>query len=142
MASGEGAVKRVTFLILMTWMVASAGLAGEQSKLEGAWEFVSGTFTTADGTTEQTAADRSALKVLTATHFSIVGRDPGHSFAHAGRYRLEGDEYTEHIGVAINPDVEGRSYTFDSKLDGDTWEISGRMVNLGVELSEVWRRVK
>jgi hypothetical protein len=135
-------MKRLAVFALVVWTLGGVVLAGEASKLEGSWEFVSGTFTTSEGTSKVTAEDRKAIKVLSATHFSMVGHAGDYKFGHAGRYTLKDGEYTEYMDVATSPDIEGRPYTFESKVEGDTWRISGKMENLGLSLEEVWRRVK
>ena len=135
-------MKRLAVLTLMAFAFGSLALAGDASPLEGSWKFVSGTFTTAEGTNNVTAEQRTAFKVLSGTHFSIVGHAGDYRFGHAGRYTLKDDKYTEHMEVATNPDLDGKSYTFESTVEGDTWRISGRMEDFDLSLEEVWERVK
>jgi hypothetical protein len=138
----EDEMKKLAIFTLAVWALGGMAFAEEGSDLEGAWEFVSGTFTDANGTGEMTAKDRTALKVVTGEHFSIVARQPDGTFAHAGRCKTEGDKYTEQVEWGTDPDLVGKTYTFESKVDGDTWTISGKMENLGLTLKEVWHRVK
>jgi hypothetical protein len=135
-------MKKLALLTLATWALGGVAFGGDAAPLEGTWKFVSGTFTSSEGTSHVTAEDRIAFKVITRTHYSIVGHAGDYRFGHCGPYTLKDGKYTEHVAVATNPDLDGRSYTFDSKIDGDTWQISGTMENIDHTLEEVWQRVE
>ena len=107
----------------------------------GTWELVSTKWEDADGNSGvSTTADLPSMKVLNLTHFSLTRMNKDGSFAgHSGSYTLGNGAYTEHIQSASNPYLRGQSFTFESKLVGDTWHISGSVGDL--KLEEVWRRV-
>ena len=119
---------------------ASTGAA--PTRLVGTWELVSTRVTRGDSLLLQASApDIRALKILNNTDYSVVTRR-GTQFlrAGAGRYTLSGDTYTETVDLASGQFTPGRTYTYRSRLDGDTWTIDG---GPGAEqFHEVWRRVR
>jgi hypothetical protein len=122
-------------------LFSSAATGQDCGGLCGTWELVSMKWKDAEGNSgENTAADLPTMKVINHTHFSLTRNNADGSFdGHAGRYKLEGDYYTEQIQHASNPYLKGQSFTFETRLTGDIWRISGSVGDL--ELEEVWRRI-
>jgi hypothetical protein len=110
--------------------------------LIGAWELVSGFYVGENGaTTNYEQATVKSLKVLSDKNFSFVTSTNGSFYAAgAGDYSIENDLYTEIPSLASETAMIGRRYTFQFKLEGDTWANSRWQAGVLVEL-EVWRRV-
>jgi hypothetical protein len=111
--------------------------------LEGNWEMVSSRLTRADGTSTSAASpDVRSLKVIGPSRFVFITSRADGTFLRAagGRYTIEGNRYTEHIDQTSGTPPLNQSYTFEWRVEGDTWSHSGT-VN-GMQLQEVWRRVE
>ena len=139
-----------------------------KNELEGVWQLESGKYTTPGGTKEVTAADFQQIKVITGTHWIVLGQElirakfvEGGSdtevlaaaksfFAGGGRYAIEGDTYTEHPEFFNNPNWVGQSIQFKYEMQGpDRWIQSGTfpLKKMGLaeddtESVEVWKRIE
>jgi hypothetical protein len=110
--------------------------------LAGAWELVSGFYVGADGAVmNYDNANVKSLKVLAAGKFSFVTSAKGSFYAAGGGdYQVENDLYTEIPILASEASMLGQRFTFQFKLEGNTWTNSRWQEGVLVE-SEIWRRV-
>lgn len=109
--------------------------------LEGGWEFVSGRYTAADGkVTEIASPQLRAVKTIGNSRFSFISVRADGTFVRAGggQCTFSGNTYTERLDYASAESMRGKTYSFESRLDGDTWYHSG--LNEGIRFEEVWRR--
>jgi hypothetical protein len=122
---------------------APASFAPANNSFIGTWELVSTHVSRNDSTLMRgTGAEFRSLKMLNNTHFSVITRR-GEQFlrAAAGRYTLNGENYTEMIDVSsATTFTPGAQYSFKSKIEGDTWTIDGG--SGATRVQEVWRRVR
>ena len=63
-----------------------------------------------------------------------------------GTYTIKDDQYTERVEYAITDGFEahiGRSFTFTSKYEGNTWNMKGTLVvrDMEFKIDEDWERV-
>ena len=59
------------------------------------------------------------------------------SFFNGGKYEFTEDTYTEHVEYWLSDTTTtyiGRSFTFESKIEGDQWTISGPIETTGESL--------
>ncbi len=135
-------------LILLTFLFSFS--SGQENKLEGTWELVSGKLTLPDQTIElpRTGSERE-IKVLNKTHFATILQDTSTNeiYSNAGTYEITEDTYTEHQEFNSGITMIGKTYSFKSKIEGDKWTISGPVEKPGADIPdwkihEVWKRVK
>jgi len=112
--------------------------------LTGTWHLISGTTITGKDTvvTDYTKGQQM-LKIINDSHFSFVrhdlsqGKDPANKIfsAGAGRYTINGDQYTEHLDFCDLREWEGHSFNFTVSVDKDTLVQKGieKLENLGVD---------
>jgi len=120
-----------------------------QASLEGTWQATYLEFSTPDTTFKATGDQASSqVKVINQTHFATInqGKDMESSMFNGGKYDLTNDTYTEHLEYFSAPAQIGKSFTFESKIDGDKWEITGPIVKDGEpapnwKLKEVYKRI-
>ena len=127
--------------------------------VQGVWQLESAT---ADGEAQE-VGDWRQMKVISGSHFTWVGQEPGpealvtaaDSLAAlratgfgGGRYEVTSDTYTEHLEYFSNSEYVGRSITFSCRVEGDTWYQEGEYPLLtggqetgSAQLAEVWRRI-
>ncbi len=113
------------------------------SLLAGAWELVSGSYTGEDGAVvDYSGASVKSLKVLAENKFSFVTTSQGAFYAAGGGdYVIENDLYVEIPRLASHPNMVGKRFTFQYRLEGDLWTNSRWQDGVRVE-HEVWKRVK
>ena len=131
----------LVLLFVSCQTVSSAG--SRTSPLDGAWEFVSGRYVNADGKVSEVAAPQiHSLKVLNDSHFAFVTvRDDGTLVrAAAGPFTVSGNTYSEQLEKTSFEGIRGKTYSFEWRLEGDTWHHAG--TNEGVRYEEVWRRAR
>ena len=120
--------------------------------LKGTWKLVSGTTvdkgksTFTDYTTTQ-----SMIKIINDTHFAFLkhdlkpGKDGKNNFdAGGGKYKLNGDEYTESLDYYNDSNWEGKSFTFKVKIQNDTLIQTGieKVEKVGIDRTITERYVK
>jgi hypothetical protein len=132
-------ILRCSWLVVI--LLAACQPVPQRGPLEGAWEMVSGRYTTTnpDTTIEVT---RSQIKILTATHFAFGRQSELGAFAGGGRYTLQDSTYTEIVEYHSDTLAIDQTLPFNYRLEGDSlWYHSG---NIGptVYLEEVWRRIE
>jgi hypothetical protein len=141
-------VKSVIIAVLLTAVIFS--FAGEkQSPLLGTWKPVSRIIILADTTYTLTEDQLSGMvKIINKTHFATIfqGATLDSSMFNGGNYELTEDTYTENLEYNSNPSLIGRSLTYDSKIEGDQWTISGPVYKKGEEelswkIKEVYKKV-
>ena len=115
---------------------------GPGSNLVGTWDLVSTRMTRGDSVVlDATPPAIRAVKILNATHFSVITVRGENQFlrAAAGHYALDGDRYTETIEISSGKFTPSQTYTFRTRVAGDTWSIDGGSGS--DRFQEVWRRV-
>lgn len=131
----------LALLIMGTGLVmsrAEPNADGEpkRGRVEGTWEHA---LDNAPGVRQ--------IKILNQDHFMWVVYDLGSGKALAsagGTYTLDGNTYAEHVefgNFGGASEVLGKKITFQIKLDGDTWQLSGALAD-GTKIDEEWKRVK
>lgn len=99
----------------------------------GTWQLISGTLIEkGDTSVTYYTKDLSFIKVINDTHFAFLkhdvthGKDSTASFgAGGGRYRLEGNRYTEYLEYCNDREWEGHEFTFTVTVQNDTFVQSG-----------------
>ena len=112
------------------------------SSLVGSWELVSTRMMRGDSVLfEFTAPAIKSLKILNATHWSVVTvRGDVFQRAAAGHYATNGSTYVETMELASGRFTPGRQFAFQSEVTGDAWTIDG---GEGADrFHEVWHRVR
>jgi hypothetical protein len=111
--------------------------------LTGAWELISGTYIGEDGAViDYAQAGLRSLKVLSGDRFSFVTTAAGAFYAAAaGRYTAENGCYVEMPDLASHADMPGKTFAFQYRLEGDTWENSRWQEGMRVE-HELWKRLR
>lgn len=139
----------LSFAILVLVTTSAFGQAGNEAEgacanKEGAWELVSGTYTYPDSTVEVGPSESQRLKLLTSSHWIVINKSPetGETTgAVGGSHTTEGGKHVERPEYYTNPvfaDVD--SVAFDCRIEGDTWYLSGQIMEAGLE--EEWRRLE
>lgn len=102
------------------------------NSLEGTWQLVTGTIVENGNTTvTDYTHDRSFIKVINKTHFTFLLHDLGAPdsarlfAAGGGRYKLNGNNYTEHLEYCSDRTWEGHDFPFTITIKGDTLIQSG-----------------
>ena len=117
------------------------------TKLDGAWVLV----TQKNGDVkEQTAVPEGEkqIKLLSDGRYTWTWLKDGKVlFGLGGRYKLEGQKYTEHMEYAIGDLFEqfiGKSAEFKWSLEGGKWHHKGvvKVSGAGYTIDEVWERAK
>lgn len=85
---------------------------------------------------------RTALD--TANYYSVGGG--------FGTYDVSGNHYTEHIGIFVDPSLQGKSLKASCRVDGNRWYHTFLASDLGPQppaptasrdsITEIWRRVE
>ncbi len=116
---------------------------GSSKLLAGAWELVSGSYVGEDGVTiDYSKAEVRSLKVLADGKFSFVTSAGGAFYAAGGGdYTAADGTYAEVPALASHPDLTGRRFEFQFRLEGDTWTNTRWENGVRVEM-EVWKRVR
>lgn len=130
----------ITFLLLASLpALAACGPEPDRGPFEGAWEMISGTYTTPDTTVELRIPQ---VKILTQTRFAFGRQNEESAFAGGGRYTVNGDEYTEIVEYHSDPQAADTTLVFEYQIEGDTlWYHSGN-IGPNFHLEEVWRRIE
>jgi hypothetical protein len=151
---------RAVSLLAAAALLAAPLSAQSSCKLEGVWQFVSGT---ADGN-PYTAGNRG-IKIITKGHFAVLEREPGlpqemktradslaaftKTISGGGTYTVQGTTYTEKLDYFSDPAYLGKSIPFTCRTEGDRFYQSGNFPILeggkkarDVKLDEVWKRIE
>lgn len=116
--------------------------AARDERLVGTWELVSTRATRNDSVVmEGGPPGLTAMKMLNATHYSVITRRDGQFMrAAGGRYTLAGNSYTEIIDIASTVYPPNTPVAFTIRLEGDLWTTDGGTAR--TRFHEVWRRVR
>jgi hypothetical protein len=145
-----------TMLIIITVLLSISLFTyatENQNQLEGTWKKIYGQEIWADTTITYSAIELSGhVKIINKTHFATLnqGSTITPSFFNGGKYEFTKDTYTEHVEFWSSDTTStyiGRSFTFESTIDGDQWTISGPIEKAGGnqppwKVHEVRRRIK
>jgi hypothetical protein len=106
--------------------------------VEGAWQYVSGSYVSGDSTTTLTSDDLKSIKIYGDNHYSVVTQDLSNDevFPHSGLYKVDGDSYTELFKIHHNPNMIEKSETFKYRLDNNQLIISSDY------MQETWVRLE
>lgn len=104
---------------------------------------VSGKAVINDSTVTYASPAYQALKIVTPTHFSVIGKNGSDGVmqnASAGRVKVEATTYTEYLDFSSSKTLLSQAAVFTYRLDGDRWYLKGG--NGAMQFDEVWERVK
>jgi hypothetical protein len=135
-------MKVTRWLLVSSILTLTVAQAHAADPLAGAWQFVSGRYTDADGkVTEASAPELRSLKVLSASRFVYITTKKDGEFVRSagGEYAINGDAYAEKIDASSAEVMRGKTYSFEWRVEGDLWYHTG--MKDGVRLEEIWRRV-
>ncbi|MBL7111574.1 MAG: hypothetical protein ISS19_06505 [Bacteroidales bacterium] len=112
----------------------------KNNELAGAWEMKYQNFVTPDTSVERTQFENPSIKVLSKGYFSFCAES---GRGHTGKYYYDGKTYTEVVKYGYNQELVNQTNEFKSKLEGDKWHITGKIMLNGrdVELEETWQRI-
>lgn len=129
-------------LLFAAVLLSTAAFAQTQSPVVGTWKLVSGQMTQNDSTLTYTAANLNSMKIISPTHFAVLGQNSDGSFSHAfgGAVTITPDTYTESIDFASSPNMKGRKSVLKYEVKGDQLHINGGVD--GITFNETWTRVK
>ena len=82
--------------------------------------------------------DINSIKIYTDNRYSVITQITAEDdfFAHSGSYSLEGDTYTEFFKLHTNPDMVGKSATFEYELKNKQLIISSDF------MEEIWEKIE
>ena len=113
---------------------------GYCNDLNGSWEMVSMTVTTADSIYTQDQTEIPTLKIINDTHWMFIRQSADEFiFAQGGRYRLEEGKYIETVGYSAEPENINKEYVFDCEVIDDSWYHKGDLGSMFVD--EIWQRI-
>ncbi len=153
-------VKQQILFILITTTLLSCHSANHHEQpvkisipLEGTWRLISGTTIIKNDTTvTDYTRDQKMIKIINATHFAFLkhdlthGKDSAIYESGAGKYTLEGNQYTEHLDFCNAREWEGHTFNFTVSINKDTLLQTGieKLENLGVDrfIIEKYTRVR
>jgi hypothetical protein len=112
------------------------------TQIIGTWKMVSGTY----GGQPGGSPEITTLKHITPAHFLVVSYDKANKVTRVigGPYVVEGALYKETPRYGFGSSFEAvrdQQQTFECKVEGDKFYQKGTL-SVGVELEEVWERVK
>jgi hypothetical protein len=122
----------------------------KKSPFEGAWICVSAKWDAPNDSGSMSPSDKY-IKLITKTYFISIDQDTSKKEAvySCGKYAFDGKIYTETIECFKNPKFIGHSISYKSKLNGNTWELSGtyKLKEWGVsdhnyEAYELWKKIE
>lgn len=142
-------MKKPLVLVIALLMIGTTNVLCQNSnELQGAWEitYLEYVYTALNDTLYETEFVNPSVKLITKKHFAFGHLNyDGKSFsAGGGEYSYDGRTYTEHIKYHSHGPAVGTSVEFKSKLEGDTWTISGALQGDEGEilLKEIWKRIE
>ncbi|WP_152285977.1 hypothetical protein [Flavicella marina] len=145
---------RFLWLIVLIPVVLSCSKNQELNKIQGSWELQTGKIIKRNDTviTDYTEGQR-LIKIINETHFSFLrhdlnkGKDTNAIFiAGGGAYRYDGKNYNEYLEFCTGRSWEGKEFSFQISIVGDTLVQSGYEKNeeLGIDqkIIETYIRTK
>jgi len=140
------------FLVFVFLLSCTTSAQEKKNPLEGTWKPIISDLILADTTIKESSIELSGhAKIINKTHFATLfnGSTIQPSFFNGGKYDITEGTYTEHIEYWLSDTTTtyiGRSFTFESKIEGDQWTISGPIETTGESLPpwkvyEVYKRI-
>ncbi len=147
---------------------AAVGTAATRTRpaacqLEGVWELVSAT----RGAESRPMQGYRQMKIVSRGHFMWLGADAKRDTIQlrtlvdslrasqtpggAGTYTLEGNTYTEHLALFVDPTMQGKPFPATCRTEGDRWYHTYPPSGTAQAVSngpgqpptvEVWRRIR
>src|SRR5690242_5154209 len=79
--------------------ISTLAFCQKSASLIGTWKLISGKMMRGDSTTTYGEANLNSIKIITPTHFAVLGQNPDGSFSHAGagRVTITPTKYTESL---------------------------------------------
>jgi hypothetical protein len=127
------------FLLFTLMPLAACNYKNEnEMNLKGTWRLLSATtITKGVETVNNFAQNQQMIKIINDTHFAFLNHhlhtekdSTNHFDAGGGTYKLQGNQYTEHLDYYANKNWEGKTFTFTVTLKNDT------LIQKGVEKVE------
>ena len=110
--------------------------------LLGTWEFVEGSYATANGVVTAAAPEVTSTKLITAGHHSYITRSNGQfKYAGGGRYELKDGKFIETYEYGNVTSLLGRTMAFSYKIEGELWHHELYEDGEFVE-KEIWKKVR
>ena len=151
----QGIVFILTTAILLSCNTGTKNIESSKPAIEGTWELISGTTIVKEDTTHTDyTRGQKMIKIINGTHFAFLrhdlnqGKDSAAAVfdSGAGRYTLNGDQYTEYLDYCNYREWEGHSLHFKVSVKNDTLIQSGteKVENAGIDrvIIEKYFRVK
>lgn len=133
----------ITFLLIASVILSCSNKENKQAKssapLAGTWKLYSATnITKNDTVVTDFTKDQEMIKIINDSHFSFVrhdlkmGKDTANVIygSGAGRYTLNGDQYTEYLDYCNDRNWEGHTFKFTVTINSDT------LIQQGIEKIE------
>jgi hypothetical protein len=97
-------------------------------EIKGTWKLISATTVTAGKSTfNDFTKDSEMIKIINDGHFAFLKHDlklnkkgKNNFDAGGGKYKLEGDQYTESLDFYNDKNWEGKTFVFKVKIQNDT----------------------
>lgn len=125
-------IASVLFIVLLiSCNEKSETTQNTKPSIQGTWKLLTGTLIEKGDTlvTDYTK-DKSFIKIINDSHFAFLQHDlkrdslSGFS-AGGGSYKLEGNNYSEHLEYCSAKEWEGHDFSFTVTITGDTLVQSG-----------------
>jgi hypothetical protein len=124
-------LKPFTLLLLISTIVSCSSDEVKKEDavaIKGTWKLVSATTVTKGVSTfHDFTKDSQMIKIINDDHFAFLKHDlklnkegKNNFDAGGGKYKLEGDQYTEHLDFYVDKNWEGKTFVFKVKIQNDT----------------------
>jgi hypothetical protein len=130
-------------LILLSCLISVAAFSQAQNNsLVGTWKLASGKMTTGDSTVSYGTQTGESIKIITPTHFSVMGKEVTDSVGQfaGGRVKMDKTTYTEYLDFTSRKGMENQMATFTYRIEGNKCYLKGGTGAL--KFDEVWERVQ
>jgi len=142
------AVAAIVIFIIAGYGCSSAKMTTtvtEQVSLQGTWKLVMYKYGPSASSFREVPEASQRLKMITDSYFIWVSVDSVKRAivsSAGGRYRLEGNNYTEMLDFGIGmSSYTGTQPTYTVKTEDDLLFLSG-LLSPGYRIEEIWKRVK
>lgn len=149
-------VKKIILLIVPVLVFScDEQKTATRATIKGTWKLFSATtISKSDTVITDYTKDQEMIKIINDSHFAFLrhdlnkGKDSARAVysSGAGRYTLNGDQYTEHLDFCDARDWEGHVFNFTVTVSNDTLVQQGieKLESLGIDrvIIEKYVRVK
>jgi len=131
------------FLLICVLFSTAAVLAQSNLRIIGTWKMISGKSIRNDTTRDYNLTGSETIKIITPTHFAHFTKrssDDSLFSSHAGRVKIDSNNYTEMIDFAASKMLQSKTSTFTYTVEGDKLHITGGITEM--KFDEIWQKVK